>query len=526
MSQVVVVGAGLAGLTAAIHLAERGVDVLLCEAHPEFLGGRTRARRPYRFDWNGRTYTHSFDHGQHCMWSQYWNMKALLARVGVLATNVRPCDTTRYLFDDGSTVHRLAPFDVHPARRPASLFHFFAHMTSAMRVPGWSVADTRRLLTALPRLAVAWGFDHSTSYERWDQLSIQEMFAWIGLPPQMDQLFKSMCKASTFHPHTEISASWGLSMMETTMIGHPEDHKMWCFRADLGTGLIDPLAAALRSRGGRILRNARAVGVRRRDDRIVAVDLEPTAAAGPAPEVLSAPRTLACSGVVGATDIPGFQQWLLPDLADVDEVRAAANLEGVASVTIRVVTSRRVRADDPWMGIFSGQFRTLDTYFVLSRYQDEFIRFRAETGCEVIELHSYLASRELAAASPEVVRALVERELVRAWPELAGAIVHFEYAVNDRTFDKQAVGHARFQPRARTAIPNLVLCGSWIRVDEPVHDMEKAVVTGMHAANLLLVDRGLAPFPIRPLRPRSAFQRIAGLVAKALPQPPGSASGD
>ena len=50
---VVVVGAGLAGLTAAIHLAEGGQDVLLCEAHPRFLGGRTRARAPYSFTWNG-----------------------------------------------------------------------------------------------------------------------------------------------------------------------------------------------------------------------------------------------------------------------------------------------------------------------------------------------------------------------------------------------------------------------------------------------------------------------------------------
>jgi len=48
---VVVLGAGLAGLTAAIHLAERGVDVVLCEAHPTFLGGRTRAREPYAFRW-------------------------------------------------------------------------------------------------------------------------------------------------------------------------------------------------------------------------------------------------------------------------------------------------------------------------------------------------------------------------------------------------------------------------------------------------------------------------------------------
>jgi len=507
-------------LTAAIHLAEGGQDVLLCEAHPRFLGGRTRARAPYSFTWNGVEHTHSFDHGQHCMWTQYWNMRALLERLGIYATSVQPCETTRYVVDDGTTVHRLAPFDVDPGRPPASLLHFFAHMGSAMRVPGWSLGDSARLATALPRLIATWAFAHGDTYDAWDAISIHEMFAWIGLPAQLDQMFKSMCKASTFHAHTEISASWGLSMMETTMIGHPEDHKMACFRGNLGTHLIDPLAAALRARGGRIVRNASAVDVERDGERIVAVRVVPTDADARGPDVLTEARWLPCTAVVGATDIPGFQRWLLPALADVPEIRATANLQGVSSLTARVITSRPVRADDPAMGIFAGRFHAVDTYFLLSRYQDEFVEFRKRTGGEVIEVHSYLASRELEAATPEVVRQLITAEVERAWPELAGNIVHFEYEANERTFDKQGVGHAKFQPRMRTAVPNLLLCGSWIKTDDAIHDMEKAVVTGMRAANALLDERGVPGAEIRPLRPRSLLQRVASQVARTLPRPP------
>lgn len=517
---ILVVGAGLAGLTAAIHLAERGLDVVLVEAHPEFLGGRTRGRSPYRFAWNGVTHEHSFDHGQHCLWAQYWNMRALLARLG-LDRNVRSCETTRYLVDDGTTVHRLQPFDVDPGRPPRSLIHFLAHLAKATRVPGWTAADTARLATALPRLAVAWSFDHGTAYDAWDRLSVHEMFAWIGLPPQMEQIFKSMCKASTFHPHTEISASWGLSMMATTMIGHATDHKMSCFRGDLASHLIDPLARALRERGGRIMRNATAVDIERDGATISAVKVTPTAPRAGETEVLGAPAWLRCAAVVGATDIPGFQRWLLPSLADEPTIRGTSNLEAVGSVTSRVIASRSVRADDPQMGIFSGAFETLDTYFLLSRYQDEFIEFRKRTGGEVIELHSYLASRELEASSQATRHALIEREAIRAWPELAGHIVHIESAANERTFDKQGVGHARFQPRSRTAVPNLVLCGSWIRVDEAIHDMEKAVVTGLRAANMLLEERGLAAFPIQALRPRSTLQRVASVLTRGLPRPRG-----
>jgi hypothetical protein len=295
---------------------------------------------------------------------------------------------------------------------------------------------------------------------------------------------------------------------------------MWCFRGNLGPSLIDPLAAAVRARGGRILRNATADGVERGPDgRIVAVHLTPTARAS-GDEVLSEPQRVACDAVVGATDIPGFQRWLLPDLADVAEVRATANLEAVGSIAFRIVTKAPVRDDDPPLGIFSGGFKALDTYFILSRYQDEFIAYRRRFGGDVIEVHSYLGSRELASSPPEVARAIVLREIFRAWPELEGNVVHVEIGVNERTFDKQGVGHARHQPRMRTSVENLVLCGSWIKSDDAVHDMEKAVVTGMRAANALLEARGSTPFPIKPLRPRGVVQRAAEIAARALPHPP------
>jgi isorenieratene synthase len=518
---VVVVGAGLAGLTAAIHLAERGLDVVLCESHPAFLGGRTRARNPYRFRWKGRLYEQSFDHGQHCIWTQYWNMRAMLARLGIFARGVGPCDQARYLFDDGLEVHRLAPFNINPSDKHPTLLHFLAHLVQATRVPGWRQADTLRLAAALPRLASAWSFAHREHYDAWDRLSVDELFAWIGLPPPMEQVFKGMCKASTFHSHSEISASWGLSMMESTMVGHPDDHKMWCFRGNLGTHLIDPLARVLRDRGGRILRNATAVGIERERGRVTAVLVEPTKAGAPrAREVLTKPLRLSCDAVVAATDIPGFQRWLLPALADVPEIRASANLEAVGSLVARVVSARPLRQDDPSMGIFAGRFRVLDTYFRLSNYQDEFVDFRSRTGGEVIELHAYLASRELAACSPAVARDLILEEAFHAWPELHHHVVHVALGCNERTFDKQGVGHRRFQPAMRTAVPNLLLCGSWIRTDEAVHDMEKAVVTGLQAANAWLERHGQAPFPVLRLRRGSAFQQVARLASRVLPKPP------
>jgi isorenieratene synthase len=519
---IMVIGGGLAGLSAALHLVERGVQVTLCEAHPEFVGGRTRARAPYRFTWDGVTHQHSLDHGQHCMWFQYYNMRVLLERTGIWERSSRECTSTRYIIDEGDRIVRLPPFDVRPSNVAVSRLHFLRDLA---RASGTGVPETRqlgKLARAVPRLLQVATFRHGPDYQRWDDLTIAQLFAWIGLPGEMDRMFKSLCKASTFHPNAEISAAWGLSMVESTLLHHPADHKMWCFRGNLGTYLIDPLVAAIEGQGGLVLRNARAVGFDMARGEIGAVHLTPTSAlpAG-AKGVLTEVASLPCEAVIAATDIPGFQSLMLPSFGDRPEIRATANLETVSNVTIRVVTSKRVRDGEPWKGIFSGRFRWLDCYFLLSRYQDEFVAWSDATGGEVIECHAYLAQREVSACSLATVREGISDEIVRVWPELAGAIVHVEYFVNDRTFDKQTVGHQAFLPGMRTSIPNLTLCGSWPRIDSAVHDMEKAVVTGMMAANRLLSDRGLPTATVIPLRKHPLPRAVTRLAARLLPRPPG-----
>jgi isorenieratene synthase len=531
---IVVIGSGLAGLSAALHIAEGGVPVTVVEAHPAFFGGRTRSREGYRFAWNGVTHTQPLDHGQHCIWFQYYNMRRLLVRLGLWDSNVRECTTTQYIVDEGyesEEVMRLPPLDVQPSKIAKNRLQFLRSLARAAGAGIPSIGDIGRLARALPRLAQVATFRHGSDYRRWDDVSVAQMFAWLGLPEGMDRVLKSLCKASTFHPHTETSAAWGLSMIESTLLHHPADHKMWCFRGSLGRSLIDPLVAAIEARGGRVLRNAKAVDLDFVDGRIQAVHLAPTAPASSLPSsassrspggtALAEPTVIACQAVVSATDIPGFQELMLPRFGHLPEVRAAANLETVSNATIRVVTSRRVREGEPWMGIFSGRFHWLDCYFLLSRYQDELMAWSAVTGGDVIEFHSYFAQREIAGCRPEILRQNIEKEVIRTWPELAGNIVHIEHFINERTFDKQTVGHHNFAPPMNTSIPNLTLCGSWPRVDTAVHDMEKAVFTGIVAANRILSELARPLVPPIPLRPHRTSSVAVRLASRLLPSPPG-----
>ena len=78
---VIIIGGGIAGLSAALHLAERGLHPLILEADEKFIGGRLAGGETVQVG----GYSFRLEHGVHGIWSQYRNLQAMLAR-----HNLRP----------------------------------------------------------------------------------------------------------------------------------------------------------------------------------------------------------------------------------------------------------------------------------------------------------------------------------------------------------------------------------------------------------------------------------------------------
>ena len=88
-------------MTAALHLAERGLSPLVLEADPNFPGGRMAGGKVIEVDgWEFRQ-----EHGVHGVWSPYRNLQAMLGRHGIRPAFV-PAQEETWIYKKNGRVKR------------------------------------------------------------------------------------------------------------------------------------------------------------------------------------------------------------------------------------------------------------------------------------------------------------------------------------------------------------------------------------------------------------------------------------
>ena len=214
---VAVVGGGLAGLTAALDLAEAGVSVALFERRP-FAGGKA-------FSFVDPEHGVSLDNGQHITMRCCTALDALLGRIGLRgmvsyqrALNVRVLDPASGLSGAIASLGPLAPAPLHLA---------------------WSVLNYRHL-DGLSRLRIGRavgamrGIDERGRREL-DRRSFEDWLLEHGQTERIVERFWDLIILPTCNDRSaDVSAAQAVQVCQTAFLRHSRAGDLGLFRRGLG----------------------------------------------------------------------------------------------------------------------------------------------------------------------------------------------------------------------------------------------------------------------------------------------------
>ena len=482
----VVVGGGIAGVTAALVLAERGVRVELLES-ADALGGRLGTWTRTLPDGTEVT----VEHGYHGFFRQYYTLRDVLRRidpelgflrdVGGYPVVSRPRDGVAWAPEDFTDLPRT------PLVNLAAL---------VLRSPSFRLRDLRHV-DAREALAML-TYDPRRTYAEHDHRTAADLLDTLGFSDRGRAMLFEVFAHSFFNTEQRYSAAEFLAMCHFYFTGNSEGLGMDAPDDDYRATLWDPFARLLDKHGATVTLGAPAAAV------------VPDGPRGWTVEVAGGGRHTA-RHLVLATDVPGTRSLVAasPELAAVAP-RLAAQVAGVPSgepyVVARLWCDRDV---DPSRKAFTSvtRERVLDSVSLFHRLERSSARWAAASGGSVIELHSYACPP----GEPlDDLVAAMRGELAGLWPEFGDLTVldvdahRYENAPG---FDPGA--HAR-RPGVVTDARGLRLAGDWVAADSPSALMERAALTGVLAANDVLREEGVGPEPVRsvPLRgPLARFVR-------------------
>lgn len=495
-----VVGGGVAGMSAAVVLAERGVRVTVLEA-ARTLGGRLSAVPEPLPDGEPC----HLDHGFHAFFRQYYNLRSILRRIDPDLTFLRPVEGYPVI----STRWPNEEFGRLPPAPPANL------LALLVRSPSLRLRDLRAMdgRAALPLLA----YHPERTYAELDQVSAAGLLDSLRLPDRARAMLFEVFSHSFFNHEREMSAAELVANFHFYLLGNPEGLAFDAPDRDYETAIWQPLTEYLARQGGRVLTGRAAIridpgGDGQRGDPVGGQRGDPIGDPidGPAGWRVTTDdgSTHTARHLVLAVDPPALGALLAasPELAATapDLAARVAGLDTGPPYTVaRYWLGGDVAPDRP---VFSGVSRqpNLDSVTLFHRLERASRDWAARTGGSVVELHAYACDPGLSAAA---LAELMRDELAELWPEVAGLPVLDLRARVQRQAPGFRPGAHASRPTVCTDATGLYLAGDGIRTAIPSALLERAAVTGILAANQILRREGTHGEPLWALRPRGLLAR-------------------
>jgi squalene-associated FAD-dependent desaturase len=451
--QVVVIGGGLAGITAAIGLRDAGVAVTLLESRPRLGGAASSYARAGMM----------IDNGQHVFLRCCSSYQALLARLGVTGkVAIQDRFDVTVLSGTASSSKGSRPARLRRNGLPSPL-HFAGALAG---YPLLSLAERARV----GRAALAFRFADPAS----PALDRQRLGDWLAARGQNERarrrLWDLFIISAMNIAGDDASVGLAATVIKTALLGRRDAADIGMAKVPQGQLHAEATADLLARLGAEVRLGARAAGIERLAGGGFRISLSRGDEAGPADDA-SQVQSIVADGVVLA--VPASQAARLAGSAGVAAAPAFEQLAYSPIVNVHVIYDRQVMklpfvaaVDSPVQWVFD------------------------KTRQSGLQAGQYLAV-SLSAADDYVdmptaaMRQLFVPALEELFPAAAGAgITDFFVTRERRATFRQAPGSGALRPGAATSVPGLVLAGAWTDTGWP-DTMEGAVRSGHNAAQEL-----------------------------------------
>jgi isorenieratene synthase len=218
-------------------------------------------------------------------------------------------------------------------------------------------------------------------------------------------------------------------------------------------------------------------------------------------------ETLQADYYVLAADVPGMQHLFSLASGEVNP-QVQSRIEGLKIADPFAVGRFWFDREFAWehsnFSSLSG-YKLTDSITLYHRIQEQFIAWNKETGGSVVELHAY-CYKEKEFPNQQVLLATFEEELYEIVPELKEANMLHRELVNQKNFSGYPPGSYAERPETCCDVPNLLFAGDWVKMPFPCGLMERAVSSGLLAANGILYQEGLQRRSLLTVNPEGVLK--------------------